>query len=69
MAIHRTRRNGHRVAVVCIDDLAPDLPEHSRNIVGSLFGVQVAAAAARAWKRPYFRGGTVDMSARHIQVS
>jgi hypothetical protein len=37
-------------------------------LAGAVVGTQVAAAAAASWARPPFRGGAVNMDARHIKL-
>jgi hypothetical protein len=62
------RRNGQTVVEIDLRSRQAELNDHEFALALSLAGGQFAAAAARAWGRPPFRGGQVDMSAQHIQV-
>jgi hypothetical protein len=62
------RKNGQTVIEYDLRNELPDLNVHEFALALSLAGGPLGATAARAWGRPPFRGGQVDMSAQHIQV-
>lgn len=59
--------NGQHITQVRLASLG-ELDDWDRQVLGGVIGADVSAGLARAWGRPFFRGGEVDMSARHIQV-
>jgi len=59
--------NGQHVVQVRLADLT-GLTGWSRQVLGGVIGADYSAILAGGWGRPFFRGGEVDMSARHIQV-
>lgn len=59
--------NGQHVLQVRLAELT-GLTGWSRQVLGGVVGADCSAALATTWGRPFFRGGQVDMSARHIQV-
>ena len=61
-------RNGQQVVQVRLDTLTT-LTGWGRQVGGGVIGADLSARLARAWDRPFFRGGAVDMSAQHIQVA
>jgi fructoselysine-6-P-deglycase FrlB-like protein len=61
-------RNGHTLLTLDLSDTEPDLTLDEFRLALSIAGSTFAGNAARTWGRVPFRGGAVDMSARHIQV-
>ncbi|MEO7148304.1 MAG: SIS domain-containing protein [Terrimesophilobacter sp.] len=61
-------RNGHIVLTFDVRYQEAALDAAEFGLALSLAGKGLARAAAKAWGREYFRGGLVDMSAKHIQV-
>lgn len=61
-------RNGNTVLTFDLANHAPALTAHEFALALSLAGGAFAHKVAKTWRRPPFRGGQVDMSARHIQV-
>ncbi|MPV36271.1 SIS domain-containing protein [Georgenia subflava] len=59
--------NGQHVVQLRLADLTR-LTGWSRQVLGGVVGADYSASLASGWGRPFFRGGQVDMSARHIQV-
>ena len=59
--------NGQHIIQVRLAGLG-EIDGWGRQVLGGVVGADVSAGLARAWGRPFFRGGEVDMSARHIQV-
>ncbi|MPV50676.1 SIS domain-containing protein [Pseudactinotalea sp. HY160] len=60
-------RNGQQVVQVRLAEYTT-LTGWSRQVLGGVIGADYSAVLATGWDRPFFRGGQVDMSARHIQV-